>query len=200
MEILVPAPLEAHYLEDPIDRSQPLVFQVPDVLSKAECEGLMERIDALGPAPAPISMAHGFVMRPDLRNNTRVIFDDVSLAAVLYARLAHALPARMRGRLPVSANERFRGYRYEPTQRFAAHYDGSFCRNPHEASELTLLIYLNEDFVGGETAFLQHGLAVRPRRGLALLFQHGLLHEGCPVRSGVKYVLRSDVMYRDEVV
>lgn len=42
MEILVPAPLEAHYLEDPIDRSQPLVFQVPDVLSKAECEGLME--------------------------------------------------------------------------------------------------------------------------------------------------------------
>jgi hypothetical protein len=32
--------------------------------------------------------------------------------------------------------------------------------------------------------------------GHALLFQHRLLHEGCPVRSGIKYVLRSDVMYR----
>jgi hypothetical protein len=29
---------------------------------------------------------------------------------------------------------------------------------------------------------------------MALLFQHQLLHEGCVVTSGVKYVLRSDVM------
>jgi len=28
------------------------------------------------------------------------------------------------------------------------------------------------------------------------LFQHLLVHEGCPVRSGVKYALRSDIMYR----
>lgn len=35
-----------------------------------------------------------------------------------------------------------------------------------------------------------------PRTGTALLFQHLLVHEGCVVRTGVKYVLRSDVMYR----
>ena len=35
-----------------------------------------------------------------------------------------------------------------------------------------------------------------PRAGMALLFQHRVLHEGAPVRSGVKYVLRSDLMYR----
>ena len=34
-----------------------------------------------------------------------------------------------------------------------------------------------------------------PRPGMALLFQHRLLHEGCAVESGVQYVLRSDVMY-----
>jgi len=39
--------------------------------------------------------------------------------------------------------------------------------------------------------------AVVPRAGMALLFQHQLLHEGCVMESGVKYVLRSDVMYGD---
>ena len=39
-----------------------------------------------------------------------------------------------------------------------------------------------------------HDVSVTPKTGLALLFQHFLLHEGSSVTSGVKYVLRSDVM------
>ena len=31
---------------------------------------------------------------------------------------------------------------------------------------------------------------------MALLFQHRLLHEGAEVTAGVKYVVRSDIMYR----
>jgi hypothetical protein len=34
-----------------------------------------------------------------------------------------------------------------------------------------------------------------PRAGDALWFQHRLLHAGNPVTGGVKYVLRSDVLY-----
>ena len=40
--------------------------------------------------------------------------------------------------------------------------------------------------------------AVAPRPGLALLHLHGddcLEHEGAEVLSGIKYVLRSDVLY-----
>ena len=55
------------------------------------------------------------------------------------------------------------------------------------------MIYLNEDFEGGETAF-EHTV-VRPRLGSALLFFHAILHEGREVTRGQKYVLRSDVMY-----
>jgi prolyl 4-hydroxylase len=69
-------------------------------------------------------------------------------------------------------------------------------RGPRERSLLTLMVYLNEGFEGGATAFHDFGVAVRPRTGMALLFQHRLLHEGCEVSAGVKYVLRSDVMYR----
>ena len=93
-------------------------------------------------------------------------------------------------------NERFRCYRYEPGQRFAPHFDGAFVRDAHERSHLTLMVYLNEGFGGGSTAFLDWDREVAPRLGSALVFQHRLLHEGCTVTSGVKYVLRSDVMYR----
>ena len=96
----------------------------------------------------------------------------------------------------VGVNERFRFYRYQPGQRFALHQDGTFARSPDERSLLTFLIYLNQDFTGGETAFPEQGQCIRPQTGMALLFQHLLLHEGCPVRSGVKYALRSDIMYR----
>lgn len=67
----------------------------------------------------------------------------------------------------------------------------------HECSERTFMIYLNDDFTGGQTAFYEFDVDVAPRLGMALVFQHRLLHEGCTVRSGVKYVLRSDVMYAD---
>ena len=56
---------------------------------------------------------------------------------------------------------------------------------------------------GGETVF--HASARRvlcsvpPRQGTALLHAHGrrcLMHEGCEVTKGLKYVLRTDVMFK----
>jgi predicted 2-oxoglutarate/Fe(II)-dependent dioxygenase YbiX len=86
--------------------------------------------------------------------------------------------------------------RYSPGQRFRPHFDGAFQRDEDERSEITVLVYLNEGCEGGDTAFCDHDLRVTPRRGMALLFQHHVLHEGSPVTAGRKYVLRSDVMYR----
>jgi len=181
---------------DSLDHSAPLVWTIPDVLSAAECADAIARIEELGPAAAPISTPDGFVMRPDVRNNERVMFDDTELAARLFARIQSAVPADLFGMKACGANERFRCYRYKPGQQFAAHYDGAYERSSRERSMLTLIIYLNEDFTGGRTAFLDFGLEAIPKTGTALVFQHLLLHEGCTVHSGVKYAMRSDVMYR----
>ena len=59
------------------------------------------------------------------------------------------------------------------------------------------MIYLNDGFGGGATKFLDYEIDVVPKTCMALLFQHRILHEGAVVTSGTKYVLRSDVMYRD---
>ncbi len=198
MDVLIPAHGRPYVEGDSLDLTSPLAVTVPAVLSPSECAGLIDRIESLNPAAAPVSTPRGMVMLPDVRNNTRVVFDDVPLAKLVFDRLAGAIPRTLCGMRAVGANERFRCYRYEPGQRFAPHYDGSFARSSTERSLLTLMVYLNEGFVGGDTAFHDFGVAARPRTGMALLFQHMLLHEGCIIETGVKYALRSDVMYASE--
>jgi prolyl 4-hydroxylase len=169
------------------------LFTLPRLLSAAECEAMIAMGEARGFAPAPVTTAAGFQMRPDIRNNTRVMVDDVALAALVWERVAPAL-ADQPGVLGV--NERFRFYRYTPGQAFRWHFDGSFRRNAVEASRLTLMIYLNEGFRGGATEF-EDADPVVPETGMALVFTHGLRHQGAPVLHGTKYVLRTDVMFRD---
>lgn len=83
---------------------------------------------------------------------------------------------------------------------------------------LTIIFYLNDDFTGGETAFPELGLQVVPKAGRMLIFEYGSeyydychaqgtcrpadvvdcgasmmdkdsLHAGCPIKSGVKYIV-----------
>jgi prolyl 4-hydroxylase len=58
-------------------------------------------------------------------------------------------------------------------------------------------IHLNDDYAGGETAFVKTGLGVRGRKGDALVFssvgRDGRFeplseHAGLPVTSGTKYL------------
>jgi predicted 2-oxoglutarate/Fe(II)-dependent dioxygenase YbiX len=196
MQVLVPGSGRGYLDGDSLDHGAPIAFTLGGVLTRDECATLVARIDAANPEVAPITTSAGFVMRPDIRNNERAIIDDVALARELFGRVAAALPSPLCGMTPVGANERFRCYRYQPGQRFAAHYDGAFHRDEHERSLLTFMVYLNEGFEGGHTEFLDFGVSAVPRTGSALLFQHQVLHEGCEVVSGTKYVLRSDVMYR----
>jgi hypothetical protein len=75
-------------------------------------------------------------------------------------------------------------------------------------SYFTFLIYLNDDFEGGETRFYmptEDGMVARgvvPKRGSVLVFPQGntcsLIHEGSAVTSGTKYVIRTDVLYRQQ--
>ena len=179
-----------------IDLTQPLSFTIDGVLSPDECQALIARIEAAGPKIAPVSYPRGPVVDLGTRNNTRAMFSDPELASLLYARVVDRLPQAISGRRVVGANELLRCYRYAEGQRFAPHYDGAFARNAQERSKLTFIVYLNEGFGGGETAMLDLDQVIVPRTGRALLFQHAILHEGCAVTSGVKYAVRSDIMYR----
>lgn len=176
-----------------------LIFVIRDFATRLECDAFIARSEQTGYEEATITTAAGFVMNKDVRDNSRLIQDDPQLAARLWQRAKPFLPSRIGDWRVIGFNERFRYYRYDPGQQFAPHGDGSFQRGNGEESRLTFMVYLNEDFKGGETKFYEDSgaprVSVRPERGMALVFIHRQLHEGAPVIRGRKYVLRTDVMY-----
>lgn len=170
------------------------VFTLADFLSADHCQALVQDAEQRGFEPAPITTGFGFVMAPEVRSNTRVIVDDVALATRLWARFCElTTPEPIRGWRPIGLNERFRFYRYTSGQAFRWHRDGSFIRHGSEQSLLTFMVYLNDGFGGGATDFEER--SITPRAGQALIFDHGLRHQGAAVTRGVKYVLRSDIMF-----
>ena len=169
------------------------IFTIENVITPDECQAYIALTEQAGYDDAPTTTIGGFVMRPDIRNNRRVIIDDFKIARDLWQRVQTHIPPVLKGRQALGLNERLRFYRYDVGQYFAPHYDGCFRRDNGEESLLTFMIYLNDDFEGGETKFVD--VSIKPETGMALVFDHDLLHEGCAVTKGRKYALRSDVMY-----
>jgi prolyl 4-hydroxylase len=177
------------------------VFLIHDFLSPEECTHFIARGEEAGFDEAPITTAAGPVMRKGIRDNSRAMIDDHALAAQFFDRARPFLPECLLSRWRLLGfNERWRYYRYDPGEKFAPHYDGSFVRSDDEKSQLTFMIYLNDGFTGGETNFYfirdEPAFSVKPQRGAALVFVHWKLHEGAPVVTGRKYVLRTDILYR----
>eukprot|EP00931_Biecheleriopsis_adriatica_P006355 TRINITY_DN10776_c0_g2_i1.p1 TRINITY_DN10776_c0_g2~~TRINITY_DN10776_c0_g2_i1.p1 ORF type:complete len:749 (+),score=135.80 TRINITY_DN10776_c0_g2_i1:41-2248(+) len=65
----------------------------------------------------------------------------------------------------------------------------------HESSIYSIVLYLNDNFQGGELELPAQTL-FKPREGSALFFPHDLLHTAHPPTQGVKYVARSELMFR----
>lgn len=173
-----------------------LVFN--EAISPEECRALIAVSEAAGYAPAPIAgrLDGPFGFRVSAgRNNCRAAIDDNEFAAVLWSRLQRFVPPRLADYQVVGINERLRFYRYDTGQDFSAHTDGYYLRANGERSRLTLMLYLNDDFSGGETFFLHNEQVITPRTGKLLLFPHQLWHGGRAVTEGRKYILRADVMY-----
>ena len=120
-------------------------------------------------------------------------FTDSALTRALWRRVRKAVPEVLGGWTPVGLSERFQMYRQGPGQQTKAHRDIPV-KSGLSCSRLSLLCYLNEDFVGEGTRF--RSCTVRPKVGMAVLFRHELARAEPSVCSGHKYTLRASVMYQ----
>lgn len=168
-------------------------FSIYGFMPKDECEQLIVKSEEIGFEPAKINDGFGQSSAPNIRNNSRVIFDDQNLADDIWNRVKSSIPPDLDGWLPVRMNERFRFYRYNKFQSFKWHRDLPYKPNDSEMSRLTFMIYLNDNFEGGYTDF--EDFKIWPELGMAAIFHHKLRHAGSLVSSGSKYVLRSDIIY-----
>lgn len=172
----------------------PQIFLIEDFITDEECDHYIDLTQDKDFEEAKINVHGNQVMNKGVRNNDRLMVFDNDLAKNLFQRANEFLPQTHEDDKILDFNEMFRIYKYSPGKRFKMHRDGSYVRNESEKSFYTFMIYLNDDFEGGETQF-ENLFTVAPKKGSALVFYHPLRHEGKTLISGLKYVLRTDVMY-----
>ena len=175
------------------------VFEVPDFLSVQECSALVAESEAHGYSEAGVGEAQQRIEM--IRNNDRIVLFDPEWADEFESRLLSLGLPVFDGQSAIGFTRCWRFYRYGPAQRFKTHRDGCV-EERGLRSRLTFMIYLNDGFEGGSTRFRrnswevgQPALEVRPQLGKALLFVHERWHEGALVMKGMKYALRTDILY-----
>jgi predicted 2-oxoglutarate/Fe(II)-dependent dioxygenase YbiX len=175
------------------------VFTVQELLTPEECAAYIAQSEAQGYDDAPITTAFGPVHAPEIRNNQRVMLDAPEVAEALWRRVAEFAPPKWEGWNAVGLNERLRFYRYDAGQQFNWHYDGYFERANGERSQFTFMIYLNEDFEGGELEFKYLNHRIAPKQGLLVAFPSDwrYVHAALPVKSGVKHTVVSFAAAKD---
>ncbi|MEL6348408.1 MAG: 2OG-Fe(II) oxygenase [Myxococcota bacterium] len=203
-------PLGARPRREDIDRGR--VVLIHGALSPRECRNIIHFAEVQGFQPAGLAIGDDrYRVNAKARNNARVILEDSAFAKALSARVRGLLEPRHERLKLDGLNWRLRIYRYQPGQYFRPHLDVRMGLPGGGETRCSMMIYLNDDFTGGETTFFERkpkGRAksrkrnnrtthiIRPVTGAALAFDHLLLHEGSEVTDGVKYAIRTDVIYR----
>lgn len=180
---------------------------VRKAFTEEECVEVLKNVNGKKFTPALVNIGRGMQqLLPELRDGHRVIVDSPELAAWLLEVLRPYLPKQFgKDSHLLGLNERMRILCYTPGQFFEEHRDGMYVR-PHghpEAgarSRITVQVYLHDipDEYGGATTFFpgrHFSVKHQPEAGSVLLFTQDLLHEGSLVRKGIKYTIRTEVMY-----
>ncbi|CAK4072622.1 unnamed protein product [Aphanomyces euteiches] len=201
------------------------MFEVLDsVLTEAECRALINRMSpALKSVSRALSKLHPQGdQRASKTEYCLSVMENQQFANIIWQRILNSeafasiykYSEREGCGMPLGLAPRLRLLRYEGDDRFEPHYDRIV---PDEAtgseSLITVLIYLNNgggvDFNGGETLYLDPdnptrdaGVAVVPKTGRVVLFEHCLYHAGAPLDhsdvtiANKKYVMRTDILFR----
>jgi predicted 2-oxoglutarate/Fe(II)-dependent dioxygenase YbiX len=181
-------------------------LHLSSVFDEQYCLQLIELAKNSGFNLAGVNIYGETKMREDIRNNSRVMWESKELANELELQIKQAsinsYPHRFKEKQSVGLGSYFRMYRYEVGQYFKPHKDGTV--NKEDTNSLiTVLVYLNNTD-GGETILMPDGFSkkdtwikITPKVGDVLLFQHDCWHSGEQVKSGEKYVLRTDIFYKN---
>lgn len=171
----------------------PFLIQINDIFSVEECKSLIELAESKDMHLIDSGVAQYF----------RVILNDHDLAYQLYKRLDKFIPKTVDGKRVVGLNNIFRFSKYIRGGDFKIHKDGVNQDSQGNRSIMTLNIFLNDEFEGGETDFFYSSdennlrYSVKPKAGRGALFYAQQYHRGNMVTKGVKWLIRTDVMVCD---
>ncbi|GAX13187.1 hypothetical protein FisN_17Hh117 [Fistulifera solaris] len=200
----------------------PRVFEIPNFLSDVEVAHILDIAGASDMQRSGVRASEGSdVATSNTRTSTNtwvsrktdIIIDAIyqRAAAVLHIdesllRYRHKFEVPEFTESRTSIAEPLQLVHYNPAEKYDPHHDFTMPGLVHlqPSRFATLLLYLNDDMEGGETAFpvwrngeTSEPLMVKPERGKAVLFYSVLpdgnfdnlsLHEARPVRKGEKFL------------
>lgn len=179
----------------PTDKAE--LFAVGDFLTAAECDALIAKIDETARPSVAFDTDYSSGFR-------------TSYSGDLYRTdpFIRAIERRIDDLLGIDPEwgETVQGQRYMPGQEFKPHMDYFFTGTGYWKDEKkkggqrswTAMVFLNEVEAGGHTDFTQLGMSMEPKPGVLLAWNNAdrngkpnpmTIHAGCPVESGVKYII-----------
>lgn len=197
------------------------VFEIDDAFTRTECaelcsymHGKLQRSKVVG------SNGIDTVSQDRTSQTAWLKHDDVAQEAFVNKFIR--LGARLTGYKDLKFYEDISIVRYQASEMYREHYDACATKRHCQTNDriyrkATIILYLNDDFEGGETYFPKIGLNVKPKTGKAVLFYNTddtgqeileSLHAGNPVKSGEKWIAtlwikfiprEEDIAYLDSV-
>lgn len=123
------------------------------------------------------------------------ILDAPVLALRLFYRLVEQLPDMRDGAELAGIKPLLRCVEYRQGEGTQPHRDPIRETVDGLRSQMSILVFLNEQFEGGGIEFPELGRFVEAKAGRAVVFPHSLMHVDHVVERGRKFVLETDVFY-----
>lgn len=182
------------------------VFEIYNILTPEECQQLIQEATNKGLEDSQVWSYGGNKVGNTLDNTHR------RSKQTWFAREESAIAKKLSDisvaltNIPIQNQELVQVAMYEKEGKFNAHFDAcsdedaEYCEKMNNYSgqrKTTLLVYLNEEFSGGETEFIDIGISIKPKTGNAILFINTFaneevvpqsIHRAQPVLDGYKWI------------
>ena len=180
------------------------VVEIYDMLTKPECLEIMKYSEKIGMTPRTVADYD--------TGNGVTVNDNRKITTIWINNIDHNLANKMSvisqelTGLPTENQELLQVVKYSPNGKFEKHFDAldttssEHCDDFNHGSrdrKYTLLLYLNDDYEGGETEFPNIGVKIKPEQGKAILCLNTTQtqdiiqesqHMGCEVKNRNKWI------------
>ena len=178
------------------------VSEHENFLSLNDCAVLIETAQS-DMQRSTVVAAKGSVESPERTSRQKwLCYGDLNPVLETLVHAVHTRAAKLLGDVPnFDKFECMQLAAYGTDGQYTAHYDAKKCVNQDDGAVVdrksTILVYLNDDFEGGQTYFPNIDVTITPKAGKAVLFHNygsdgceepSSLHQGLPVLSGTKYI------------
>ena len=163
------------------------IWIIKGLLSETDCLNEIKKIESIG-----FNKARQYEKG---RQNKEAFNSDNIILKILQSRFDNTFLVDTNRKIKVKElSKPLEFYKYEQGDFIKRHSDAGRVMSLGKMSSLTLVLYLNDNYIGGETFFEEKNIKIKPKIGSGLLFQREIEHESLIIEYGIKYVLRADCL------